>query len=68
MTTQMTMPYDADDDASDNDAFTGDYPLLHGGLAIGEATRQPAGQEAWEAMVQQEARVRGGAGRWEAVA
>jgi hypothetical protein len=32
--------------------FTGEYALLHGGLAIGEETQQPAGQEAREAMVQ----------------
>jgi hypothetical protein len=35
---------------------------------IGEATQQPAGQEAREAMAQQEATARGGAVRWEAMA
>ncbi len=35
--------------------FKGEYALLHGGLAIGEVMGQPAGQEAQEAMAQQEA-------------
>jgi hypothetical protein len=34
--------------------FMGESTLLCGGLGIGEATRQPAGHEAQEAMAQQE--------------
>jgi hypothetical protein len=48
--------------------FMGDYALLQGGLAKGEVMRQPARQEAWEAMAQLEAMACGGAGRWEAAA
>jgi hypothetical protein len=35
-----------------------EYALLRGGLAIGEATQHPAGQEAREAMAQKEAMAR----------
>jgi hypothetical protein len=45
---------DADDDANDKAAMQTMMNLmtarLWGILAIGEATQQPAGQEAWEAM------------------